>query len=81
MVHALDDLAADTEGPPFVMVTHHVDEVPDGVTHALLLRDGTVVAQGPVDESLTAATLSECFSMDLALERRADGRLSAWARR
>lgn len=79
LVHALADLAAD--GPPFVMVTHHVDEVPAGVTHALLLRDGHVVAQGELDDALTASTLSDCFGMDLALERRADGRLSAWARR
>jgi iron complex transport system ATP-binding protein len=81
LVHALADLAADTDGPPFVMVTHHVDEVPDGVSHALLLRDGSVVAQGPIDDALTAETLSECFAMDLTLERRSDGRLSAWARR
>ena len=81
LVHALADLADDSDGPPFVMVTHHVDEVPDGVTHALLLRDGQVVAQGPLDDALTAVTLSECFAMDLALERRPDGRLSAWARR
>ena len=81
LVHALADLAADTDGPPFVMVTHHVDEVPDGVTHALLLREGRTVAQGPIDEALSASTLSECFAMDLALERRPDGRLSAWARR
>ncbi len=63
------------------MVTHHVDEVPDGMTHALLLRDGRAVSQGPLDEALTADTLSECFEMDLAFERRPDGRLSAWARR
>jgi iron complex transport system ATP-binding protein len=81
LVHALGDLAADTDGPPFVMVTHHVDEVPDGVTHALLLRDGRAVAQGLLGDALTAATLSECFEMDLALDRRPDGRLSAWARR
>lgn len=80
LVAALADLAAQPDGPPFVLVTHHVDEVPHGVTHALLLRDGRAVAQGPVDEALTAATLSECFAMDLALERRPDGRLSAWAR-
>lgn len=81
LVAALADLAAQEDGPPFVLVTHHVDEVPEGVTDAMLLRDGRVVAQGPIGESLTAATLSECFRMDLALERRPDGRLSAWARR
>ncbi len=81
LVAALADLAAQQDGPPFVLVTHHVDEVPDGVNHALLLRDGRAVAQGPIDEALTASTLSDCFGMDLALERRPDGRLSAWARR
>jgi iron complex transport system ATP-binding protein len=80
LVAALADLAADPDGPPFVLVTHHVDEVPHGVTHALLLREGRTISQGPIDEALTEHTLSECFEMDLALERRADGRLSAWAR-
>lgn len=81
LVAALADLAADPDGPPFVLVTHHVDEVPEGVTHALLLKNGVPVAQGPIDEALTEATLSECFEMPLSLERRDDGRLSAWARR
>ena len=81
LVAALGDLAADRAGPPFVLVTHHVDEVPEGVTHALLLRDGRAVSQGPIDEALTEAALSDCFEMNLALERRPDGRLSAWARR
>ena len=79
LVHALGDLAATPGGPPMVLVTHHVDEVPDGITHVLLLRDGGVVASGLIDEMLTAATLSECFDMRLALERRPDGRLSAWS--
>ena len=81
LVAALGDLAAQPNGPPFVLVTHHVDEVPEGMTDVLLLRDGRAVAQGPIDDALTAATLSDCFEMDLALERRPDGRLSAWARR
>ncbi|MEO6652210.1 MAG: ABC transporter ATP-binding protein [Ilumatobacteraceae bacterium] len=81
LVAALGDLAAAPDGPPIVLVTHHVDEVPDGITHAMLLRNGLVTAQGPIDEALTASSLSECFEMELAFERRADGRLSAWARR
>lgn len=80
LVRALGELIADPTGPPVVLVTHHVDEVPDGITHALLLRDGRAIAQGPVDDALTSSSLSECFEMPLALERRPDGRLSAWAR-
>ncbi len=81
LVAALAELAAQPDGPPIVLVTHHVDEVPDGMSHALLLREGDVTASGPIDEALTADTLSTCFDMSLSLERRPDGRLSAWARR
>ena len=81
LVAALDDVAADPLAPPFVLVTHHVEEVPMGVTHALLLRDGAAIAQGPIDGVLTSETLSACFDLPLRVERRADGRLSAWARR
>jgi len=76
LVVALDDLT--TQSTPFVLVTHHVDEVPAGVTHALLLRDGQTLAQGAINETLTSDTLSECFEMPLHLERRGDGRLTAW---
>jgi iron complex transport system ATP-binding protein len=70
LVAALDDHRRRPGAPPFVLVTHHVDEVPPGTTHALLLRDGRALAQGPIDEVLTADSLSECFAMPLALERR-----------
>jgi iron complex transport system ATP-binding protein len=78
LITALASLVADAAAPPIVIVTHHVDEVPPGMTHALLLRDGEVVARGPIDRALTARTLSDCFGLELTLERR-DGRLSAWA--
>jgi iron complex transport system ATP-binding protein len=60
-------------------VTHHLDEVPAGMTHVLLLRDGEVVDRGPIDTTLTADVLSDCFGLPLTLERRRDGRFSAWA--
>ena len=80
LVAALGELATDESAPPLVIVTHHVDEVPVGVTHALLLRDGRAVAQGPIDDALTSDTLSECFELPLQLVRRPDGRLAAWSR-
>lgn len=80
LVGALAALAADPVAPPFVLVTHHVDEVPQGMTHALLLRDGCSIAQGPIDDVLSSEALSECFGVPLVLERRDDGRLSAWSR-
>jgi iron complex transport system ATP-binding protein len=81
LVTALQHMADDPDAPPFVLVTHHVDEVPPGVTHAALLRDGRMLACGPIDEVLTSDALSECFAMPLVLERRGDGRLTAWGRR
>lgn len=81
LVHALDDLAGSPDAPPFVLVTHHVDEVPGGVTHALLLRDGRTIESGPIDEALTAESLSACFDMPIRLARRGDGRFTAWSSR
>ncbi|HEY4332405.1 MAG TPA: ATP-binding cassette domain-containing protein [Ilumatobacteraceae bacterium] len=80
LVGALTELVADAAAPPLLLVTHHVDEVPPGMTHAMLLREGTILRAGPIDDVLSAEALSECFGMPLALERRADGRLTAWSR-
>ena len=76
LVSTLTALAADIDAPASVLVSHHVEEIPPGFNHALLLRAGAVVAAGPVDEALTAETLSEAFGLPLVLERSA-GRWSA----
>jgi iron complex transport system ATP-binding protein len=81
LVGALAELTTDPATAPLVLVTHHLDEVPEGMTHVLMLRHGEVVARGPIDAELTAEALSECFEMPLVLERRDDGRLSAWTPR
>ncbi len=64
-------LVRDPGAPVLVLVTHHVEEVPEGFTHALLLRRGTMLAAGPVDEVFTDRHLSRCFGMPLRVERRA----------
>ena len=48
-----------------MLVSHHVEEIPPGFTHALLLREGRVVAAGPLDEVVTEADLSATFGMPL----------------
>ncbi len=80
LVQALAELTHDAAAAPLILVTHHLDEVPTGMTHVLMLRAGTVVARGPLSSTLTSASLSACFGMPLELEHRADGRLSAWSR-
>ena len=69
-------LASDPGSPATVLVSHHVEEIPPGFTHALLLREGRVVDAGPVDDVVTAETLSETFRMPLLLSR-ADDRFAA----
>lgn len=78
LVATLGDLATDADVAPIALVTHHVEEIPEGFTHVLMLRDGAVVASGPIDDTLTSANLSTCFGLDLGLERRR-GRWFAWA--
>ncbi|HEY5979235.1 MAG TPA: ABC transporter ATP-binding protein [Microlunatus sp.] len=79
LVRTLSDLAQDAYAPASVLVTHHVEEIPVGVTHALLLKGGRLVAAGPIDDTLTAENLSATFDLPLALSR-SDGRWAARAR-
>lgn len=72
LIEELSSLAADTAAPPLVLVTHHVDEIPPGFTHALLLSEGRIVARGALDDVLTASALSDTFGRSLLLERRHD---------
>ena len=78
LLRLLARLAADEDAPPTVMVTHHVEEVPVGTTHALLLSRGRSVAAGPVEQVLTGPLLSRTFGLPLVLEGR-DGRYTARA--
>jgi iron complex transport system ATP-binding protein len=72
LVATLSVLALDPDSPATVLVSHHVEEIPPGFTHALLLRGGSVVEAGPVEEVVTEATLSETFGMPLMLTREDD---------
>jgi iron complex transport system ATP-binding protein len=78
LVHSLDSLAADPTLAPIVLVTHHVEEIPARFTHALLMRDGAAIAQGPIGDVITTEGLSECLGIAVAVERR-HGRFSAFA--
>lgn len=62
-------LAYDRNAPAQLLVTHHVEEIPPGFTHALLLRQGRIVAQGPIEQTLTSTALSQTFDMTLTLEQ------------
>ncbi len=76
LVSTLSVLAADADSPATVLVSHHVEEIPPGFTHALLMRDGRVVTQGVLDEVLTRESLSATFGMPLMLQHE-EGRWAA----
>jgi iron complex transport system ATP-binding protein len=76
LVGTLSVLARDPSSPATVLVSHHVEEIPPGFTHALLLREGRVVAAGPIDGVLTEEHLAETFGMPLVLSHGA-GRWAA----
>lgn len=80
IIAALTELASDPRSPVLVLVTHHVEEIPPGFTHALLLSEGTSVAQGPIGDVLTDDNLTEAFGLPLTASHD-DGRWSARARR
>jgi len=79
LVARLSLLANDPEAPASVLVTHHVEEIPPGYSHGLLLRQGQVVAAGLLDDVLTDENLSATFGLPLAVQRRR-GRFTAWLR-
>ncbi|NUS73329.1 MAG: ABC transporter ATP-binding protein [Corynebacteriales bacterium] len=71
LVHRLSLLAMDEESPALVLVTHHVEEIPRGITHALLLRQGAAIAAGPLAEVITDDNLSATFGVPVRV--RTDG--------
>lgn len=76
LVSSLNILAEEPTSPVIILVSHHVEEIPRGFTHALLLRDGAVVAAGPIEETITADALSRTYGMRLYLTHE-DGRYTA----
>lgn len=76
LVRALTEAARRPDTPSMVLVTHHLEEIPDGFTHALLLREGAEVARGPLREVLTPPLVSEAFGVPVTVVEQS-GRWSA----
>jgi iron complex transport system ATP-binding protein len=76
LVRRLGRLARDPYAPSMVMVTHHVEEIAPGFTHVLMIRQGEVLAAGPIQTDLTSRNLSRCFGLPLVVSEK-DGRWTA----
>ena len=70
LVQTLANLAGTDPDLPIVLVTHHLDEIPPGFTHALLLASGRLAAAGPIEDVLTPPALSACFGLALEVDHR-----------
>lgn len=77
LVGLLGGFASSTDAPAMIMVTHHVEQIPPGFTHALLLADGKIHSAGPLSEVITSEKLSDLFGVALTVTE-SDGRY--WAR-
>ncbi|MER7959651.1 ABC transporter ATP-binding protein [Streptomyces sp. NPDC096030] len=72
LVRRLGRLARDPYAPSMIMVTHHVEEIAPGFTHVLMIRQGRVLAAGPMETELTSRNLSLCFGLPLVVEHVGD---------
>jgi iron complex transport system ATP-binding protein len=70
--------ASDPNAPATILVTHHIEEIPSGTTHALILKNGVAAVSGPIADVITSEHMSNIF--ELPMEVRFDGyRFSARA--
>jgi iron complex transport system ATP-binding protein len=67
LVGMLAAFAQDPMSPTLVLVTHHLEEIPPGITHALLLGQGQPVAAGPIQATLSGENISRSFGMNIAV--------------
>ncbi|OKL47807.1 iron ABC transporter ATP-binding protein [Boudabousia liubingyangii] len=77
---ALSELAGDRRSPAMVVITHHIEEIAAGFTHALILKSGQAIAAGPIAEVLNSQNLSTAFGLELEVSQ-VDGRFSARGKR
>lgn len=77
-LETVDELAAAAPGLASVLVTHHLEELPESTTHAMVLAHGSVVAKGPADQVITTEVISRAFEHPIEVTR-AEGRWAARA--
>lgn len=65
LLASLDQLAGSRPDLPTIMVSHHLEDLPQSVSHVLLLREGRILAAGTVGEVLTSDLVSECFGIPI----------------
>ncbi len=67
ILQRITEYTSDEHSPATVIVTHHIEEIPAGSTHALLLKDGMIAHSGPISEVLTESNIKEVFEVEINL--------------
>jgi iron complex transport system ATP-binding protein len=65
LLRRFSHFASDATAPATVIVTHHIEEIPSGTTHALLLKDGVIAVSGPVHQVVTSEHISAVFGVNI----------------
>lgn len=78
LLQRIENFASDPLAPATVIVTHHIEEIPVGTTHALLLKEGKVLAQGVIDQVITNENLTNAYGLPIAVQSQ-NGRFFARA--
>jgi iron complex transport system ATP-binding protein len=71
-ISVLGNYASAPSAPAIIMVTHHIEEIPKGFTHALILSRGQVYAAGELDSTLTTEKISGAFGFGLEVSKDGD---------
>ncbi len=79
MITELGKFAKSQSAPVSILVTHHVEEIPEGFTHVLCLNDGSIVAQGNIEDTLTSANVSKTFGLNLEVTKKSTSQGVRWS--
>ena len=72
LLHRFSVFASDPFAPASVLVTHHIEEIPAGTTHALILKDGRIAVSGPISEVITSEHISAIFNLPITVVHEGD---------
>lgn len=79
LLKRFDSLAADPNAPATLIITHHIEEIPSGTSHVLLLKNGQAVASGPISQVLTSENVSSAYGLEIQIDQH-NGRFTAFAK-
>jgi iron complex transport system ATP-binding protein len=66
----IEAFASDVLAPATVIVTHHIEEIPSGTTHALLLKEGRAIAQGVIESVINDVNLSTAYGLPITVQNQ-----------